>query len=258
MVRILLLSLLIISCVQKEEGYPVGATTSMIGSIVKSIGKDRVEAITIVPAGMCPGHFDLKPKEIDRLSHAKIILNHGFEGWLKKLALALPEVRIETVGVKGSWMVPEIHLRAAEVITRILSLSFPEDSALFQSNLRSYRARIDSIVKQFDRSKFKGVKVICARYQAPFLSWVGFDVVATYGRPEDLSPKELARLIDLARGSGARLVVDNLQSGPDAGRPIAEAASINHLVLTNFPIDQSYPQTLIENMKRLDECLSHH
>ncbi len=44
------------------------------------------------------------------------------------------------------------------------------------------------------------------------------------------------------------MVVDNLQSGPDVGKGIAETLGVPHIVLTNFPSEKGYLATLIENV----------
>jgi zinc transport system substrate-binding protein len=44
------------------------------------------------------------------------------------------------------------------------------------------------------------------------------------------------------------MVVDNLQSGPDAGKGIAETLGAPHVVLTNFPSEKGYLATLGENV----------
>ena len=41
--------------------------------------------------------------------------------------------------------------------------------------------------------------------------------------------------MEAARGKNVVAVVDNLQSGADAGRPLAEELHVPHVVLSNFP-----------------------
>jgi len=59
-----------------------------------------------------------------------------------------------------------------------------------------------------------------------------------------MSPRELARLSETGRSRHVIMVVDNLQSGPDAGKGIAEILGAPHVVLTNFPSEEGYPATL--------------
>jgi zinc transport system substrate-binding protein len=78
------------------------------------------------------------------------------------------------------------------------------------------------------------VKVICADMQAGFVSWAGFDIVATYGRPEDLSVTGKARLVVEAQEAGVALVIDNLQSGA-AETSMAQDIGAIQVTISNFP-----------------------
>ena len=72
-------------------------------------------------------------------------------------------------------------------------------------------------------------------WQVGFVSWLGFDVVATYPMPEGLSMRDLVELADAGREGGAILVIDNWQSGIDFGKKLAEEIGAVHVVLSNFP-----------------------
>jgi zinc transport system substrate-binding protein len=93
-----------------------------------------------------------------------------------------------------------------------------------------------------------GKPVIASSMQKEPLEWMGFRVVGEYGRPEAMSAREVVRLSKIGRDQHAIVVVDNLQSGPDAGKGIAEALGVPHVVLTNFPSEKGYLATLGENV----------
>jgi zinc transport system substrate-binding protein len=81
-----------------------------------------------------------------------------------------------------------------------------------------------------------GVEVLCAEYQAGFAEWAGFDVVATFGRPEDLSPADVDELITEAKQAGVALVIDNLQSGSATlGAAIEQDIEAIPVTISNFP-----------------------
>ena len=254
----LLLVLLILGCSHTRNETPVvAASTSLIGTILKELGRDRIEVITIVPAGICPGHFDVKPKDIAGLGRAQLFFCHGFEGWVEKINTSVGKGRLKriTVDVKGSWMVPGIHKEATLKIFLHLCQILPEDKEYLERNLRSYEQRIDSVLSDIDPTVFKGIPVVSAEYQSQFLRWLGFQVVETYGRPEEFNPAQLKRIISKAKENNVILVVDNLQSGSDAGQPIAEETDAKHIVLTNFPIGESYPEVLIKNIEKLKKAI---
>lgn len=258
MIRFFLITLLLLGCSHHRQEKPVvAATTSLIGTILKEIGGDRIEIITIVPAGMCPGHFDVKPKDIADLGRSRIFFCHGFEGWVEKISNSVGRGRLKriTINVKGNWMVPEIQKKAARRIFRHLCQILPKDKEYLEKNLKSYERKIDSALSKIDLTVFKGIPVVTAQYQVQFLGWLGFQIVDTYGRPEEFNPAQLKRIISKAKKNNIILVVDNFQSGPDAGQPIAEETNAKHVVLTNFPLDESYPETLLKNIEKLKKAL---
>jgi len=243
-----------------KEHIKVVATTSLIGTIVEVIGRERVDLVTIVPAGMCPGHFDVKPVDIENLSDADLLLNQGFEGWVKSLINASENkgLRVETIALEEDWMVPEIHKMAAEEITQELCKIDAQNRNFYEGNLSSYIKSVDATSLKIRKTtqNLRGTKVVCAEYQKAFLNWLGFKIITTYGRPEELTPKRMIEIIRMAKSEDVKLVVDNLQSGKDAGRTIAEEVGAAHIVLTDFPLGDSYITSLNENIDKIIEAIN--
>ena len=71
--------------------------------------------------------------------------------------------------------------------------------------------------------------------QAAFLNWVGLNVVTFYGRPDSFTPQVTKDLVDKGRQENVTLIIDNLQSGQDAGAGLAEELGCNRIILSNFP-----------------------
>jgi ABC-type Zn uptake system ZnuABC Zn-binding protein ZnuA len=257
---LLVFSLVIhVHCEQSStDKIKVTTTTSLLGTLVKAIGKEEIDVSTIVPAGMCPGHFDLKAENVKELSGSRILLSHGWEKWTGKLLAAVdnkPALRI--IGVQGNLMVPDNHKKAAEHVTSLLCSLDQQYRTVYTKNFASYTSAIDSIVKDItDRSKdIKGIKIVCSELQAEFLQWLGLDIVLTYRRAEELTPGMMAEAIKQAKREQVRLVVDNLQSGSEVGLAIAKEANVKHITLTNFPLGNSYPEALAQNFSSVVQAL---
>ena len=77
--------------------------------------------------------------------------------------------------------------------------------------------------------------MLCADKQAGFIKWVGLNIVGTFGRPDSLTPQVVKELVDKGREANVTLIVDNLQSGRDAGAGIAEELGCKRIILSNFP-----------------------
>ncbi len=254
-----LLPLLLLSSVAvPAEKIRVVTTTSLIGSIVERIGGNKVVVTTIVPAGMCPGHFDLKPGQMRDLYTARVVIIHGWEKWMKKM-LESPRkpLPIRTVAIEGNWMVPDVQIAAAREITKILSEIDPWQRGWYKENLKNYLREIQVFSRKVEKLKegWGKIKIICASQQEEFLKWLGLEVVAVYGRSEELNPKEIIAIIEKARKKEVGMVVDNLQSGADTGLEIAREVGAKHITLTNFPLNGSYLDSLKENINKISQSL---
>jgi len=236
----------------------IAATTMILGSIVHQIAGDKAELITIVPAGMCPGHFDMTSENIMSLNKASVLLCHGWETWTEKLLDAVDnEPLLRKIGSGDNMMIPDNHLVAAANITSLLCSLDNVNRDFYIDNHRRYVDTIDSLVMEITMksAKIKGRKVMCSALQEEFIKWLGLDIVMVYPRAEELTPRILADAISRAKHENIELVIDNLQSGADAGLVIAEETETEHIVLTNFPLGDSYPETLMQNFLTVVQAL---
>jgi len=237
-------------------------TTTAIQSIVAEVGKGIVDAVSLIPPDSCPGHFDLRPGDAAYFNSAQLLLAHTFEKdtvlkSAQKLKQEKGPLRIVAVAAQGSWMVPDVYMSAIDEISSILAGQFPSSADAFSANAAAYKKRIALQASRIkDEAKKLGIDritVVANEMQADLLKWLGVNVAASYGRQDDMGVSDLRVVIDRARASGARAVVDNLQSSPGAGKPVADELRIPHLVLSNFPGIYngavSYPDTLEENSR---------
>lgn len=259
LVRLLLVGVSIFGCARPSGRIRVVASTTLISTIVQAIGGDRFTITTIAPAGLCPGQFDLKPSDVVAANNARLILNHGWEAWYPKLEKALvpPGPRRVTLSTDGNWMIPEKQKQAAMEIAALLEGLDTARADTYRLAAERYLVEADSAAAAV-RTLLNGKQlpaVIASDQQAPFLEWLGFRVVATFDRAEDFTAQELTRLARVASDSGVKLIVDNLQSGPDTGKPLAEALKVEHVTLTNFPLHGSYRQALLDNAAALAQAI---
>jgi zinc transport system substrate-binding protein len=246
----LVLGLLAPGCHRDDPAsLTVLAATANVGAVARAVGGSRVKVTTVAPAGMCPGHFDIRPSHVAAAERARLIIHQGWESWFPEFANSLPgEIsrRIVRASTPGNWMLPETHLLAVDEMTALLVAADSGGADSFRLRAAAYGRRVDSTARDV-RARFRERRlplVIGADHQSGMLTWLGFRVIATYGRPESFTARELSRLAQVAVDSGVGLVVDNLQSGPDAGRELARALGIPQLTLSNFPLDDDYPATL--------------
>lgn len=238
----------------------VTCTTTLIESVVRAVGQDRVSTTTIVPFGMCPGHFDISPGEVKRIKQSDLFIAHGFERFLQDLVKGDEQtISIIRAGIKGNWMIPGVHIKAVERITDILSSHAPTSAAFFQKNAARHSTNIrqeeQRIVAEF--AYLKDTPVICSGLNAPFIKWLGFAVVATFPRDEDISVKGLREIVTAAKEAGVQCVIDNLQSSGKVGKTLASELGVPLIMLSNFPDEKppSYLGTLEQNGRKITSVL---
>jgi ABC-type Zn uptake system ZnuABC Zn-binding protein ZnuA len=233
------------------------ATTSIIKSILVGTGGENIVIEELIPAGMCPGHFDLKPRHLVLINNSAVIFYHGWEPWINGILKATNTGNRSFVRLQygESLSLPEDYRKAVQTAAETLSRVDPGHADFYLNNARRYSEQIKT---KADRIKQKAIAlrnsaVICAEQQASFLRWLGMDVIATYGRDEELTPQQLISLIKAANAHHIKAVVDNLQSGRHAGETIAHETGSLHIILSSFPLDDSYLQMLDDSMNALLE-----
>jgi zinc transport system substrate-binding protein len=232
-----------LSC--SSPSVEVMAGSSQIASAVRDIADGKLEVSSAVPPGMCPGHYDVKPGDIEALSNSDLFIIHN---WQQKMANITglieaannPDLPVRVIDIMDAPMLPSYQIVMVDKISLILSEIYPGDSDYYQESAANRKEVISAKeVELKDRLKnanVSGIKVLCAEMQAGFIKWVGFDVIASYGRPEELSAGEMEELLTKGNQAGVLLVIDNLQSGgTENSEGIARDTGAMQVVISNFP-----------------------
>lgn len=228
---------------QASNKLKVVTGTSLLMTAVQEVGKDRVEVNNIIPPASCPGHFDIKPSDVAVLSQARVFLMHDWQGKLftKELVASAnnPQLEVIPVVVKGNWMVPPVWQQALQAVASILAEKDPANKDYYKAKAQEavdQAARVGQETQARLQAAGAGnLKVLCSDQQEDFVRWAGFQVIGTYGRPEELTPQRVKELVDKGRQAGVQIIIDNLQSGPDAGAGIAKELGIPRVTISNFP-----------------------
>jgi zinc transport system substrate-binding protein len=124
----------------------VVTSTSLIAQIVERVGGDKVSAVNIIPPAQCPGHFDVKPGDIQRLADAKLFIIHNWQGekFSDDLIASANNKSLTTVKVElaGNWMTPPVQRDATDRIVAALIQMDPDNSAIYQSAASEYKAKV--------------------------------------------------------------------------------------------------------------------
>jgi zinc transport system substrate-binding protein len=228
-------------------GLKVVTTTSLLAQIVERVAGDMVDVINIIPPSQCPGHFDVKPGDVQKLSDAVLFLMHGWQGekFTEELIASANNTSLITIqinamsGENTNWMSPPVQKDAVDKIVDALSQVDSENAVAYQESADDYMSIIDAKTAELEAiisdNDFAGIKVMCNEQLTGLVQWMGLDIVSTYGRPDSLTPQVVKDLIDLARAEEVVLLIDNLQSGAEAAAQMAEELGCARVTFTNFP-----------------------
>jgi zinc transport system substrate-binding protein len=248
----------------------VVAGSSLIGNIVQDVAGGKLETRTLIPPGVCPGHHAVAPGDILALANCTALFIHDYQEYFTNINDAVaaadnPSLNVTVINVTGNWMIPAVQAEAVGNITQALEQMDPENAAYYQQRAAEREQAIlahgQEVEATLEQAGVNGVKVICADMQADFVSWAGFDVVATFGRPEDLTPAAEAQLVDEANQAGAVLIIDNLQSGSKTlGPAIEQDVEAIPVTISNFPggfaNTETWEKAIDENVNLLLGALS--
>ncbi|MGQ9546686.1 MAG: metal ABC transporter substrate-binding protein [Dehalococcoidia bacterium] len=258
----------LLSCTQPSTDVMAGS--SLIANIIQDVADGKLETHTLIPPGVCPGHYDIKPSDIQRLANCDALFIHDYQQNFQNIKGAIeaaknPALVVIVLNVTGNWMVPTVQAEAVNKIAEALCEIDPENAAYYQQRAADRKQAVlaygDDVKNRLQEAGVDGVKVICADMQQGFVRWAGFDIVATYGRPEELSASDVEQLITKAREAGVALVIDNLQSGATAtSETMAQDIGAIQVTISNFPggleNTETWEKAIDKNVDLLREALN--
>ncbi len=207
--RSTLLALLVLVCLTTVPGragaLKVVTTLPDLKSITEIIGGDKVDVFAIATGFQNPHFVDPKPSYILKLSKADLFITVGLDletGWVPPLLNSARNAKIQKGGdgyvdasvnvpllqvpssvnraegdihIYGNphyWLDPERGKVMAQTICAALVKAMPEEQKFFESNLKSFRDRIDVKLKEWTAkmAPYKGRKIVAYHNE-----WVYFE-----------------------------------------------------------------------------------
>ncbi len=235
-----------------SQRLQVAATISTLAALVKAVGGDKVDVVSIVPIGVSPETYDPSPRDLIAVANAHIIFKNGagLEIWLDKMlrAVAKPSTKVVVLsdglpvaGAKGPgepgnphlWLDPTYAQVYVHKIAAALSEVDPANAAYYSAREKAEQkqlAQLDAWIKQRIATIPPANRTMLAFHDA----WYYFDrrygirdVGAIEQSPgQSPSAAYLAALIAQARASGTRAVFAEPQFSPKLAQQLAASAGI--------------------------------
>ncbi|RPI18285.1 MAG: manganese transporter [Ignavibacteriae bacterium] len=221
--------LLLMSCGEnngiKKSGKIVAVSSiTIINDIVKNIGKDKVEAISICEVGIDPHTYKSKPSDPRTISSANIVFINGFtlEHWIEEMVHNAGGSRPVITVTKGltpmtdekgfgdpdphAWFdVKNVKTYADNITEGLVSID-KANEAFYRKNLEEYKAKLDELdkwilttVEQVPKEK----RILITSHDAfrYFGRAYGFDVKGLQGISTEakVQTEDVKNLIDLVK-----------------------------------------------------------
>ena len=221
----------------------VAATNSYLEAAVGDLMSDTPDAVEILPLagpGTCPGHFDLRPSQIERLAECRLLVRFDFRRRLEeKLAVrlgdSLPAVAVE---VGGGMCRPSSYTDTCRQIADALVAAGCLHRAAADARLANIAARMEELSdwshERIVAAGLGDLPVVSSAHQEPFCKWLGLRVAATYNGGET-RPSRIDATVSDAQAGGVKLLIANLPEGRRAADMLAERLGIEVVVFDNFP-----------------------
>jgi len=252
---ILLLSLFYISlhmggCNRKENNQnqpEIAVANSYLGCVVRDVCGSQMEILSLAPPGMCPGHFDISPSQVNQLCSCKMLFVFDFQQNIEK---AVP--RIKDKGLKTYCIVPppglcipDTYLSIVKQVVVTLSKEKPSQQAYYESRVAEIENRMKSLgcelLGQVEQSKLKNSNVIVSQHQEEFTKWLGLNPVSVFSGRDTMTPNQINHNLQEANKNKINYIIANKQEGTEFAEALADHLKTKLVVFSNFPEGKSSP-----------------
>lgn len=218
----------------------IAVANSYLHAVVKDLCGDQ-QIFSLVPPGMCPGHFDISPSQVNRLCNCKILFVFDFQ---QNIENAIP--RIKDRGLKvckvtpaPGLCIPNTYLSIARQVATALSEEKPAKNTHYELRLKEIENRFENlsreISEQMKRSGLQNTKVIASQHQSEFAKWLGLNPVSIFAGRDTVTPAQINRNLQEADKNKIKLIVANKQEGTELAQSLAEHLKVRLVVFSNFP-----------------------
>jgi zinc transport system substrate-binding protein len=223
------------------SGPQIAVTTSYLEATARDVLGDDVAFIRLAEPGTCPGHFDIRPSQVQALRQARALLRFDFQKSLDaKLAGAESGgPRVAEVAVRGGMGRPDSYLAACRQAAEhfvALGLLAPTNAG---PRLESIGTRLGILTRDLTNrvaeAGLAGAAVIASGHQRDFCAWLGLKVVAAFRPADTAGVREIEAAIAAGQHAQVRLIIANRPEGRRTADALAERLGARVVVFENFP-----------------------
>lgn len=242
-----------------EPPAAIAASSSYLECAVRDLLGDGTPVMRLAEPGMCPGHFDLRPAQVQRLRACRILLRFPFQSALDRQAGDTASLIVAPVAAPGGMCVPDTYLAVCRQTAEALVKAGMLSRERAQARLAAIEQRI-SAAGEAARQTVRGAgladaPVLASGHQAAFCRYLGLKVVAAISGSDTAAARQIDDALRLAREARCGLVIANRPEGTQLAESIADRLGARMIVFDNFPgmtdAQPGFDALIAENVRRL-------
>jgi len=245
----------------KQEQPEIAVTNLYLQCVVKDLCEGQINILCLTPPGMCPGHFDISPGQVNKLCKCRVLLLFDFQKRIEDSLLRIKDkgLKIGSVRALPGLCVPETYLEACKDVCNILSAQYPDREVELNRRLKLIDKRLENLsnelLAKIKQTGLQKAKVLASNHQAQFCRWLGLETTATFVGSDTETVSNIQHCLEKAKSDTVRFVIANRQEGTGLAGALAERLGAEMIVFSNFPdagIGQNnFDRLLQENVQAL-------
>jgi zinc transport system substrate-binding protein len=219
----------------------IAASNSYLeAAVLDVLGADE-PMLRLAEPGMCPGHFDLRPSQVNGLRQCRLLLRFDFQESLDaKLGnVADGGLRICAVHIEGGLCEPSSYLDACRQIADALAAIGRIDRATADQRLDGIAQRLEARTQwcrnETAKAGWAGRPVVCSGHQEAFCKWLGLKVAATFTGADSALIGQIEEAIRAGESAGVGAVIANVPEGRRMADALGQRLNARVVVFGNFP-----------------------
>lgn len=252
------------------------ASVYPVYEFVRQVGKDKVDAAMLVPAGAEPHEWEPSAKDLIHVKQAKLFFFHGanFEHWISKVTAQ--DVLGSTTAVEVSknvelresaphnhgheeagheahevdphvWLDPVLAQKEVTNIAEALAAADSANAAYYRDNAAKYNAELNKLHQEYQNGLQNAKKRTIVTNHAAFgylAARYNLEQEAIMGLSPDAepTPDKMAEIIKLCRERQINYIFTETLVSPKTAETLAKEAGAKVLVL--HPVDALTPSEL--------------
>lgn len=254
---------------QDVQSQPeIAVANSYLQAVVEDLCGDQQEVLSLVPPGMCPGHFDISPSQVNCLCHCKILFVFDFQ---QNIENAIPRIKEQglkvcTINPSPGLCIPDTYLKMTRQVAAALCEQDPARQAHYEVRLQEIEKRLENtreeVLQQIKQSGLTDANVMTSAHQAEFAKWLGLNPVSTFAGRDTVTPAEINNNLTEANIKQVKLVIANQQEGTKLAQALAQHLNVKCVVFSNFPLSgrqddmpAGFDGLIYENVNNLFEAI---